>query len=71
MTCIVCLNTSLALAELGRWDEAHEQFRVAEEAAGGLSKAHRAALANDSEKCRQKLAQQPRDEPKSRGLTEL
>ena len=41
MTCLVRLHTCLALAELGRWDEAHEQFRVAEEAAGGLSKAHK------------------------------
>ena len=71
MTCLVCLHTCLALAELGRWDEAHEQFRVAEEAVGGLSKAQRAALAKEFEQCRQKLEQQPRDKPKPDGLTEL
>jgi predicted Zn-dependent protease len=71
MTCLVCLHTCLALAELGRWDEAHEQFRFAEEAAGRLSKAQRAALAKESEQCRQKLEQQRRDKPKPEGLTEL
>ncbi len=71
MTCLVCLHSCLALVELGRWDEAHDQFRVAEEAAGGLSKAQRAALAKESEQCRQKLGQQPRDKPKPEGLTEL
>ena len=70
MSCLVCLHTCLALAELGRWDEAHAQFRVAEEAAGGLSKAQRAGLAKDFEQYRQKLEQQPRDKPKPEGLTE-
>jgi tetratricopeptide (TPR) repeat protein len=71
LTCLVCLHTCLALAELGRRDEAQEHFRVAEEAAGGLSKARRAALAKEFEQCRQKLEQQPRDKPKPEGLTEL
>jgi tetratricopeptide (TPR) repeat protein len=71
MTCAVYLHTCLALGELGRWDEAHEQFRLAEETADGLSKSHRAALGKVFEKCRQKLEQQPRDKPKPEGLTEL
>jgi tetratricopeptide (TPR) repeat protein len=71
MTCLVCLHTCLALAELGQWDEAHEQFRGAEEAARGLSKAQRAALAKEFEQCLQKLDQQPPDKPKPEGLTEL
>jgi predicted Zn-dependent protease len=71
MTCLVCLHACLSLAELGRWDEALEQFQAAEEAAGALSKAHRAALDKDFEQCRQKLEQQPRDKPKPEGLTEL
>lgn len=71
MNCVVCLHTCLALAELGRWDEAHAQFRAAEEAAGGLSKTHRDSLAKDFEQCRQKLEQRPRDKPKSEGLAEL
>ncbi len=71
MTCLVGLHTCLALAELGRWDEAHEQLRVAEAAAGGLSKAQRTALDKEFEQCRQKLAQQPGDKPKPEGLTEL
>ncbi len=71
ITCIVSLHTCLALGELGRWDEAHEQFRFAEEAAGTLRKAHRAALDKAFEKCRQKLEQQPRDKPKPEGLTEF
>ena len=71
MTCLVGLHTCLALAELGRWDEAHEQFRVAEEAAGGLSKAQSTAIDKEFEQCRQKLEQQPRDKPKPEGLAEL
>jgi tetratricopeptide (TPR) repeat protein len=71
MTCVVCLHTCLALAELGRWDDAHAQFRAAEEAAGGLRKAHRAAFAKDLEQCRQRLEQQPQDKPKPEGLAEL
>ena len=71
MTCLVCLHSCLALAELGRWAEAHEQFRVAEEAAGGLSKAQMASLAKEFEQCLQKLERQPRDKPKPEGLTEL
>ena len=54
-----------ALAELSRWDEADEQLRLAEEAAGRLRKADRAALAKEFEQCRLKLEQQPREKPKS------
>ena len=71
MTCLVGLHSALALAELGRWDEAHEQFRVALEAARGLRKAERAALEKEFEQCRRKLEQQPRDKPKPEGLAEL
>jgi Tetratricopeptide repeat len=71
MTCLVSLHACLALAELGRWDEAHEQFQVALEAAGGVSKAQRAALAKEFEQCRQKFEQQPPDKPKPEGLAEL
>jgi tetratricopeptide (TPR) repeat protein len=71
MTCLVGLHTCLALAELGRWDEAHEQFRVAEEAAGGLSKAHSAALEKEFDQCRRKFEQRFRDKPKPEGLAEL
>ncbi len=71
MTCFVSLNTCLALSELGRWDEAHEQFRVAEEAAGGVNRENRAAIATGLEKCRQKLEQHPQDKPKPDGLAEL
>jgi predicted Zn-dependent protease len=71
MTCVVGLHTALALAELSSWDEAHEQFRVAVEAAGGLSKPQRAALEKEIEQCRQKLEQKPREKPKPEGLTEL
>jgi tetratricopeptide (TPR) repeat protein len=71
MNCAVYLHTCLALGELGRWDEAHDQFRLAEETADGLSKSHRAALAKVFEKCRLKLEQHPPDKPKPEGLTEL
>jgi tetratricopeptide (TPR) repeat protein len=71
MRCIIGLHSALALAELSRWDEADEQFRVAEEAAGGLRKADRAALNKEFEQCRQKLEQQPREKPKPEGLMEL
>jgi len=71
MTCLIGLHTTLALAALSRWDEAHEQFRVAEHAAGGLRKAQRAALDEEFQQCRQKLEQQPRDKPKLEGLAEL
>ncbi len=71
ISCVVSLHTCLALAELGRWDEAHEQFRIAEEAAGGLSKAQSAALAKKFAQCRQELEQHLRDKPKPEGLAEL
>ena len=71
ITCLVSLHTCLALAELGRWDEAHEQFRVAAETAVRVSKADRTALVKGLEKCRQKLHEHPRDKPKPDGLTEL
>jgi tetratricopeptide (TPR) repeat protein len=71
MRCLVGLHSAVALAELSRWEEAAEQFRVAEEAAGGLRKADRAALNKELEKCRQKLEQQPRQKTKLEGLTEL
>jgi tetratricopeptide (TPR) repeat protein len=59
MTCLVGQHSCLALAALGRWDEAHEQLQVAEEVAGRLSKAQRAALEKAFDECRQKLGQQP------------
>jgi tetratricopeptide (TPR) repeat protein len=71
MTCLLCLHACLALAELGRWNEALEQFQAAEEAAAGLRKTHRSALADSFDKCRQKLEEQPRDKPKPEGLAEL
>jgi tetratricopeptide (TPR) repeat protein len=71
MRCIIGLHSALALAELGRWDEADEQFRVAEEVARGLRKAERAALDKGFEEYRQKLEQQPREKPKPEGLMEL
>jgi tetratricopeptide (TPR) repeat protein len=71
MTCLISLHTCRALAELGRWDEAHEQFRLAEEAAGTLREVDRAALGKAFRKCHQKLEQQPRDKPKPEGLAEL
>ena len=71
MRCLIGLHSALALAELSRWDEADEQFRVAEEVARGLRKAERAALDKEFEQCRQKLEQQPREKPKPEGLTEL
>ncbi len=71
ISCVVSLHSCLALAELGRWDEAHEQFCVAEEAAVGLSKAQMAALAKKFAQCRQELEQRLRDKPKPEGLAEL
>jgi tetratricopeptide (TPR) repeat protein len=71
MICLIGLNTALALAELNRWDEAQEQFRMAERIAGRLRKAHRAVLNLQIEQCRRKLEQQPRDEPKPEGIAEL
>ena len=71
LTCILSMHMSLALAELGRWDEAEEQFRRAEEAARGLRKTQLAALAGDLDKCRQKLEQHSREKPKPEGLTDL
>ena len=71
MTCLISLHTCLALAELDRWDAAHEQFHVAEEAAAQVSKADRSALAKAFEKCRQKLEQHPQDKPKPECLAEL
>ena len=71
MTCTLSLHTSLALVELGRWDEAHEQFRIAEEAAGEVNKENRDAIATGLEKCRQKLEQHPQDKLKPEELAEL
>ncbi len=71
LTCIVSMHMSLALADLGRWDEAEEHFRRAEEAARGLRKSQLAALKGDLDKCRQKLEQHSREQPKPEGLAEL
>jgi tetratricopeptide (TPR) repeat protein len=71
MKCLVCLHTCLALAELGRWDEAREQLRVAEFAVAEVNKSHAAALAREFEQCRQKLEEEPRKKSTSDGLAEL
>ena len=71
MTCLVGLRSALALAELSRWEEAHEQFRAAEEAAGGLRNVDRVALNETFEQCRQKLEQDPHGKPRPEGLSEL
>ena len=71
MRCIIGLHSALALVELSRWEEADEQFRVAEEVARGLRKAEHAALDKEFEKCRHRLEQQPRQKPKPEGLIEL
>jgi tetratricopeptide (TPR) repeat protein len=71
MTCVIGLHTALALAELSRWEEAHEQFRVAEAAAGGLRKADRVAFNKTFERCRQKLEQEQAEKPKPEGRSEL
>ena len=52
MRCVVSLHTCLALAALGRWEEAQEQFRSAEVSAEGLRKAQIAALSKTFEECR-------------------
>jgi tetratricopeptide (TPR) repeat protein len=71
MTCLIGLHSALALTELGRWEEAHEQFRVAEEAAGGLREADRVALNKTFAECRQKLEQGQEAKPKPEGRSEL
>ncbi len=70
VTCLVSLHIALALAELDRWDEAHEQFRRAEEAARAVPKPQRAALEENLEQGRQKLRQQPREKRKPEKLAE-
>jgi tetratricopeptide (TPR) repeat protein len=64
LTCIINLHQSLALADLSRWDEAEERFRHAEDAARGLRNTQRALIAEQLEKCRQKLEQHSREQPK-------
>ena len=72
MRCLIGLHSALALAELSRWDEADEQFRVAEDFARGLRKVEPPSRSDkEFEQCRQKLEQQPREKPKPEGLTEL
>jgi tetratricopeptide (TPR) repeat protein len=71
MTCIIPLHLSLALADLKRWGEAEEQFRRAEDASSGLRGKARAMLNEKLEKCRQKLEQHSREQPKPEGLAEL
>ncbi len=71
LTCIIPLHLSLALADLNRWDEAEEQFRCAEVASRGLRGKARAMLNEKLEKCRQKLEQHSREQPKPEGNAEL
>ena len=71
MTCIIPLHISLALVDLKRWDEAEEQFRRAEDAFRGLRGTTRAKLIEKLEKCRQRLEQHSREQPKPEGLAEL
>jgi predicted Zn-dependent protease len=70
MKCIISLHMSLALADLNRWDEADEQFRAAEAAARGLRKSQRDVLEEELERCRQKLEQHARAQPRAEGLAE-
>ena len=71
LICVINLHMALALAEMGRWGEAEEQFRRAEDAARRLRKTQRAALEKEIEQCRQKLEQHSEEQPKPEGLAEL
>jgi tetratricopeptide (TPR) repeat protein len=71
LTCIIPLHLSLALADLKSWNEAEEQFRRAEDASRGLRGKARAMLNEKLEKCRQKLEQHSREQPKPEGHAEL
>ena len=70
MTCLVGLHTCLALADLGRWDEAHEQLRVAQEAAGGLSKRNAPRSTRSSSNAGRSCAAASR-QAETRGASEL
>jgi tetratricopeptide (TPR) repeat protein len=71
ITCMVSLHMALALAELNRWDEAHEHLQRADDVARGLRKAQRAALNDKLDQCRQMLEQNSQEKPKPEWLTEL
>jgi tetratricopeptide (TPR) repeat protein len=71
LTCIINLHMSMALAELNRWDEAEEQFRRAEGAAGDLRKAQRDLLKDDIERCRRNLEQHSGRQSKTEGPAEF